>query len=83
MFPIIIRQLSKPEDPREAGLGFTLRYGRARPVCRFISPETQDPRRRQSAIRDLLGCGCYTAQEIELISRAVRVVPTACNRYPA
>jgi hypothetical protein len=40
--PIIGRQLSKPEELREASLGFALRYGRAGPVGRFISPKTQD-----------------------------------------
>jgi hypothetical protein len=40
--PIVSRQLSKPEELREAGLRFTFRYGRAGPVRRFISPEIQD-----------------------------------------
>jgi hypothetical protein len=40
--PIVGRQLSKPEELREAGLGFDRGNGRAGPVCRFIPPETED-----------------------------------------
>jgi hypothetical protein len=52
--PIVSRQLSKPEELREAGLGFTLRYGRAGPVCRFISPETQDAAGRHELLGEPL-----------------------------
>jgi len=40
--PIVGRQLSKPEELREAKLSFDRRCGSAGPVCRFIAPETQD-----------------------------------------
>jgi hypothetical protein len=40
--PIVGRQLSEPEELREAKLGFDRGYGGARPVCNLIPPELED-----------------------------------------
>jgi hypothetical protein len=41
-FPIIGRELSKPDQLCEARLGFPLGYGCACPMCCFITPEVED-----------------------------------------